>query len=235
MGNDRWSASVERRMSRLCRESLTRRIMRSSPASRRFRLTLRCTAWMSSSAVSASTPVRRGKPDRNRSSARRSRLPGIGHSRWHRTDAGRRASNLASKCRCAASRTGRPPGNARTQRSNPTELNSLAACTVVNHGDSPRSTRPTSEPDRPAAAPSVSWLTPAILRALRSSAPSILFTSRPRRAPASVARSRAGMAGIVRSGGYWPVISAFDPCGGSTDGGTTEPVELLRDLTRKCG
>jgi hypothetical protein len=199
-GKDRRSGLAERRIRRFRTESRTRRIIRSSAASRRLRLTPRSRACRSSRTVSASTATLRGSPVRSRSTARRSVLFGMGHSRWQCTDAGKRASNRAKSCRCATSRTGGPAGYARTQRSRPTAARSLAAWSNVSQGASPRSTRPTSEPDNPTAAPSESWLTPAIRRAPRTSAPSTLVRCRPLRAPALITLSRTGMAGVSGPG-----------------------------------
>ena len=78
----------------------------------------------------------------------------------------------------------------------PTAARSRAAWSIVSQWASPRSTRPTSEPESPTAAPSARWLMPAIRRAPRTSVPSILVRCRPLRAPALITLSRTGMAGF---------------------------------------
>jgi hypothetical protein len=119
-----------------------------------------------------------------------------------RSVGGRRASKSANSRRCPASRIGGPPGYALAERSSPTAFSNRDAWITVSQGASPRSIRPTSEPDSPAAVPRVSWLTPAIRRAVRTSAPIIRLMARPLRVPSSMARSRTGMAPSVTKAAY---------------------------------
>lgn len=189
---------------RLCAVSFTTRSTATTSPSRCFNAMRRSSACRSESRVSASTPTRHPAPSITASHARRSRTPGedswddeveptTGLSACHATVAGIRARNRARRLMCAASRTGRPPGNARAERSSPTAANRPDNRTIDTSFDCPRQIRAACCPESPTAAPRSEKLRPAPTRPVSSSLHSAKTMPRPRATPRSTRRWRTGM------------------------------------------
>ena len=117
------------------------------------------------------------------SHARWSRASPMGTSVRTRRPGPSRALNALIKRTWPASRSGFPPGNARTDKSRPTTAQSRAATMTSSHGANPRSMRLSSVGEMPAAPATVASDRAAAVRAARNSAPRSASRRRPRRAP----------------------------------------------------
>ena len=132
------------------------------PLSRDLRATRRARAWASVMRVSSSTAavvrtIRDGLVPRPLvASVTNRHLRSHAESRHRAED-----SNALIRRTWPASRSGFPPGNARTARSRPTTAQSRDATRMSSHGANPRSTRLSSVDEIPAASATVASDRPA--------------------------------------------------------------------------
>ncbi len=169
-GNDAASAvSAPRTNDRTARVSGSSKMTPATLPSRALRLIRRSMAWTSRGPVSASTPYRHVDVQIIASQDRRSFATGNGTSDAHRTVRWRRERNSASRRRCATSRMGPLPGNARADNSSPTTSRRRAKDAIETAGTSPRSIRLTDVAERPTAVPTRARDRPRSTRASCSS------------------------------------------------------------------
>ena len=203
----RSDAARSRTNARLERVSGSARIIELTPPSRRLSDIRRSSSWPSRGRVSISTPVRRPRALRSRSHARMSPAFGNGTSDRTATDSWSRDRNRCATSAWARSRSGEPPGYARTESSSPTMALTRANMTTLAFGIEPPSSLEIVVCATPAALPTSLCDSPAATRARRISSPRSRTILDPARAPRSTARSRAGIRSRLEATAYLAIGS----------------------------